>query len=1284
MDKLEMRNNLPFYLRCCIALCGYIIRLNRSLLYMRNLPHPTHSISRRFKLRSKAGLKSGFALIATISVMVLLVMIALAMLSLSTIELRASKNGEAMAEAQANARVAMMIALGELQKEMGPDMRVSAESALFDQNKETETIEGVAQSHWLASYNSWGNWLNDSYSPPDGSGSLKISDTYTPGREKMFRRWLLSMPQGKGNDIDAPKSLTGWNDTNSVVLVGKGSLGIDPDQPKPGDELDKVTRAYLIPVGKTGKQAWWIGAENQKARIDMANNPRALGVDAWQVTQGNTAEVGVGSLPGFEALDTDASLGARLITNQSLLPAQVAEDIVQKHFFDLSASGRGVIASVRTGQLKKDLSLLFEKPNSSLPTQYKFNPADIREPSIRPMSPELADKRPAIPARQFASWTNMRHFYRMYRSSSDATATEQGVDGVLSWKGSKPSADYASSSSCKISNPRWNGSNNYWRTPILAKLTLIYSLVTKPAGGGKYNCLQYYSPVFTYWNPYNTELVIPSGKMSISSKGYRMWPTNSKFYLNGAYKAKNGYGEARNFLALLTSGGSGDIVFQPGELKVFSMKETIDSTSAGGRITTELVPGFDPNVVIGDERKWRVGSATAFSPAEKPGAAYEFSCAQWGGGVNMGNTPGAVFIESRFAGGSGELPLTYSNDWFQRAPHTNDQTNTAITPPGTSNLHSWDFDGNPKIVAYAQMSIKGLFKHDYPSIRWDKDWRSRNWIQAPPFYFGSGMYMSLDNTIAHTQRLDCPYTVNFGPTTTFGVSKIIGQSFNDPKKAFLGRGEQVTSAAMLELPSAPISSLAGFSNMRINPGWLRADQLSPNFIRGFTGNGSSVAKCSLYAAESKRVAYQSGVTGPGLGNSFMHPMLPRDDVYRFIDNSKSRDVIDRTNPNITEEVNTKAYCDYWDHVFLLNDALWDDYFVSSLADQTRPGASAANSLSENLDLLVDKKELANSRYIRNATGQTSATVKTELAGANGYLKAAKHLMVDGMFNVNSTSVDAWYALFAGISERKAVYRDGNGNLNEINVPSGKRIVLTRFNTEVSDKEMENPTSGVTMPDGSKGWSGVRFLDDEELMNLARECVKQVKLRGPFLNFSEFVNRRLSNDELGIMGALQSAIDYDDASPESGSINYRYKQSSALRITKSDLGVAASDPDVSKRFSTPEAAEGSRLAGIPGYVIQSDLLKPIANTLSVRDDTFRIRAYGEALDAKGNVIARAWCEAIVQRLPEYCDRANPDETPLREIGNDGAFKDSGRLSAENLRFGRQFKIESFRWLNENEV
>jgi hypothetical protein len=76
---------------------------------------------------------------------------------------------------------------------------------------------------------------------------------------------------------------------------------------------------------------------------------------------------------------------------------------------------------------------------------------------------------------------------------------------------------------------------------------------------------------------------------------------------------------------------------------------------------------------------------------------------------------------------------------------------------------------------------------------------------------------------------------------------------------------------------------------------------------------------------------------------------------------------------------------------------------------------------------------------------------------------------------------------------------------------------------------------------------------------------------------------------------------------------------------------------------------------------------------VRSDTFKIRTYGEAIDpATGKVAARAWCEAIVQRLPEYLDTINPPtarDTALNPI---------------NRAFGRRFEIVSLRWLNADEI
>lgn len=1217
--------------------------------------------------------RNGFALVVTLSLMILLTIIALGLLGLSSVSMRSSSQGSAQAEAQANARLALMMALGELQKEMGPDMRISAESALFDQNKDTEAIDGVAQSHWLASYNAWGDWLNAEFTSTE-TGTLRIAATYTPQRERMFRRWLLSMPAEKEKDVNFAKSMSGWNDTNSVVLVGKGSLG----QSAVGTHLE--TRAYLTNVVKnnltTGKNAWWIGPENHKARIDKAaeRSRGNLAASQWETSQGDTAEVGVDVLAGFDKLTDNTTVGDKLITTQSLRPSEIPESKVQEHFFDLTAQSRGVLASVRTGHLKKDLSLLFEKGKATLPDPYRFNSGDVREPSVRPMSPEIANKA-VLKERHFASWTRMRHFYRMYRQDSDAEARSYangGTDGSpgLKWAGGKP----YSNSNVSTYSLAWDGQDTYYRFPVLTSITYILSLkterITSGANAGKYDLRYVASPVFVYWNPYNVELRVPDKAMTARTYLAQVHPMVGRLHVSGAFN-KEVVLRFDDDYARMMSGDGNDITFKPGEFRIFSPKAT--SLVGGGLL--DMLPGFDPQFYGG-----LFAQLGAYTQAQIPKFQMRFGHETNGWLFNMqtGNTPASLvsfgyWNNSRGYDGDRQLiPFSQHVDWMNTS-----QMSTFITSPSAPD--PWVFDGQLLPVGYFQLALKGIHDHDYPSINWERDWRCRNWIQAPPFYLGKGLYMSDDETIGNTQRIDCPYELRFGPL--FGAGKDVDDIIQHVgQSAIMGLGERVTAVPALELPTAPIGSLAGFGTMRINPGWVDVATLNPEWKRGTAPRGTTAtAGFSLYVDRSKAWAYQSGVTGPGIGNSFLHPMIPRTEVYKFFNNSISMDMNDCVNISAGyTPINTKAYCDYWDHVLLLNDALWDDYFVSSLADQTRPGASVNTSLAANLMKLTNGADLANSRYMPYLAGRTATEVKSELEAADGYLKAAGYLMVDGMFNVNSTSVAAWYALFAGIRERKVVFRDRNGNLQEVAIPSGKRIAISRFNTATTDRESTDPEFGFNRDDGMKAWSDVRFLDDTQLRKLAEECVKQVKLRGPFLNFSEFINRRLSDDNLGVMGALQSAIDYDDANPQAGSINYDFKKDSAFMLKKEQLGQTS--------FATPEAAVGSRFAGIPGYVIQSDLLKPIANTLSVRDDTFRIRAYGDSRDKNGNIVARAWCEAIVQRIPEYCDDRNKPEVPARKMSASGEFSriEDSELTSGNRLFGRKFRIESFRWLSSSEI
>ena len=199
-----------------------------------------------------------------------------------------------------------------------------------------------------------------------------------------------------------------------------------------------------------------------------------------------------------------------------------------------------------------------------------------------------------------------------------------------------------------------------------------------------------------------------------------------------------------------------------------------------------------------------------------------------------------------------------------------------------------------------------------------------------------------------------------------------------------------------------------------------------------------------------------------------------------------------------------------------------------------------------------------------------------------------------------------------------------------------------------------PTPRQRRPFGSPQdlWNGFRELSDAQIESLAEEIVKEVKSRGPFQSLGEFVNRRLTSSELGLKGALQAAID-------------------RAGINKSSTVASFVNTNYPYRTNIPEPYTGT---GTPGWLTQADLLNALGPYITVRSDTFTVRAYGEARDDHGNVLARSWCEAVVQRVPEWVDNDPADNAT--ELPED--------LTPTNAKFGRRFEVVSFRELSNREL
>jgi hypothetical protein len=356
-----------------------------------------------------------------------------------------------------------------------------------------------------------------------------------------------------------------------------------------------------------------------------------------------------------------------------------------------------------------------------------------------------------------------------------------------------------------------------------------------------------------------------------------------------------------------------------------------------------------------------------------------------------------------------------------------------------------------------------------------------------------------------------------------------------------------------------------------------------------------------------------------------------------------------------------------DHSYIANHLLYDDWFVSSIAPETAPFSSAERRSVEQTyeDFVSGVEPLPNSAYLPaeslSAAEATSAASDLVNDSKSWHSVAAK-LEVDGMFNINSTSVAAWTALLKHADGDDVPYTSV-----DLGADSWSVVLDSASGSPVSRTSVAGDPQANLDPTIAKIGMHQR-LTDAQIRALAIEIVEQVKARGPFLSLSEFMNRRLSSDRsLARVGAVEAAL--SELSSRGASENpFAEIQSYFSQTVTVPSGVT---------YAFKEAAEGNLAYGFPGWIRQADILRPIAPILSARDDTFVIRAYGESKDPlTGEAQAAAWCEAILQRTADYVDSSNDQAIVL---------PGEATLTSEiNKRFGRRFVIVSFRWLAADEV
>ncbi len=1186
----------------------------------------------------------GFALVVTVSLMVLLTVVAVGLLSLASISLRASSVTAVQATARANAKLALMLALGDLQRAAGPDQRITAPGSILGQSTAHPHLTGV-----------WESWKINPLSPPSAS-------EYTAGKDAKFKGWLVShaTPASVLNDPEFPQN--GSFGADALTLLSRQTLGTNATA---SDEV----RAGRVPLrggtsnSITGTLGWAVLDEAVKARVNLGESLQNTSPGLTSLGLGTGQRPPVERLSGMESLagltfDLGSSTSSPLIDKMISLPtleilAGKFKEKTTPRFHDLTTCSLGLLTDTASGGLRRDLSLLAE--NTILPAPYDKGV----------YASELGLTIPSDPM-----WQQLAEYAKLFKSPE-----MQNNGGLPSIRMHAP-AGWPDPLTGGLQNPP----PGMVVAPVIAKVQMIFSILARdiyrysgaagtaiPATAGilhepwgtnfrassyKYLLHLLYTPVVTLWNPYNVEL--ECGNLQVEFKHV---PFALKVF-------RNGVAQTTDFAPLDQMYGSAAAA-QQGQLSKIFVMNLKDKTPAG-------TPSGSGNIRL------LPGEVKLFSPYINPNRSFLEEAAgplqfwDWQGGVSSGSLTLNIDAISGWRGDG----IGFDLDWFCPEPMRVDSYEREGTKvmfrDGTIGLRRDDrihLEFTPRSIPLSDHKFTVSLMDSGNANRilsvMEIDYEKADGLQEQMLGADGSIRFPQQGSYTALQLLDGqgkPLKDYVNPKS-FAILSACAKTTHGGMDGSAADGRHATRPWVFNNPVSPVvfqkvlTEHPAHHSHEIDLTLLDGD--TDEFIdvgandRGRFITGHTVFNGRTSGTHSEiPLAPPQTLTAFNAANLTASGMLPR--FAQPLGNSLAHPVMSCN--QIVEQVTPSGY-PYADHSFLLNLALFDGWFCSGLQDRTGGRFLDNTSLADQRnDFLAGKSLLPDPRLTPYLPpGMSAAQVTTSLPNeATAFRSLAALTLVRGPFNVHSTSVDAWKSVLSAMLRREGRQIGTDGTFSNLSAPTGKDARFSRF--RVPNNEAARSGSDPT----DAAWGGPRDLSESELDSLARAIVAEIRERGPFLSLAEFVNRRVgpASAATSLRGALQAAI-------EKSGINAPLATATGYQIDATKVS--------NLRFRTPEAATGASGEGAPGMLSQADLLTVLGNTATVRADTFRIRAYGDARDPSGRIAAKAWCEAVVQRLPEFVDAADAPETAIKDL-----------TSPSNSRFGRRFHIVSFRWLAKEEI